>query len=48
MRAVPSYRRGQEPAQAGWPLNRTPEVDRAELTWQKKTYSLEMVAAKII
>lgn len=46
MRAVPCYRRGQEPAQAGWPLNRTPEVDRAELTWQKKTYSLEMVSCE--
>ncbi|WP_337575608.1 hypothetical protein [Fournierella sp.] len=46
MRAVPCYRRGQEPEQAGWPLNRTPEVDRAELTWRKKAYSLEMVSCE--
>lgn len=46
MRAVPHYRPGEDPAQAGWPLNRTPVVDRADLVWQKRHYSLEMVSCE--
>lgn len=40
--ARPNYAAGEDPAEVGWPINRMPKVDHAQITMEGQEYCLVM------
>jgi len=43
MTGHPSYAKGEDPLEQGWPVNRTPRVDTVSFVWKGQRYAITMV-----